>query len=108
MPAAVAITPTSGNITATKDFCKVNITGASVNDSSGFDPTKYPTEPAFTYYITFELASAVVGKSYVFTPDSTGAHEFDNYVFPQSGSWTVRLSNASSGASVATASVTVN
>lgn len=108
MPAAVAITPTSGNITATKDFCKVNITGASVNDSSNFNSGTYPTEPAFTYYITFELGGSILGKSYVFTPDSSGAHEFDNYVFPSAGSWTVRLSNAATAGSVATASVTVN
>jgi len=104
--ASLAATPASGSITATKDFVKINVTGG-LSNSGSFDPAAYPTTPAVRYYLTFELASAIQGKSYVFGVDNAGAHEFDNYVFPQAGSWTVRLSNAATDASVATLSLTV-
>jgi hypothetical protein len=105
--ATLAITPASGSITSTKDFTKVVVAAATVNDSSNYSASTYPTEPAFTYYLTFELGGSILGKSYVFTPDSTGGHEFDNYVFPSAGAWTVRLSNAATAGSVATLAVTV-
>lgn len=106
MTVALAATPASGSITSTKDFVKINVTGG-VSNSGTFDANAYPTTPAIRYYLTFELSSAVLGKSYVFGTDNAGLHEFDNYVFPSAGAWTVRISNAATDASVATLSLTV-
>lgn len=105
--AAVACTPASP--IATVSACKINVTAADQNTLTGYvgDGTQYPASPEMRYYLTFELASAIKGKSYVFGVDEAGAHEFNNYVFPDDGSWTVRLNNAADDSSVATASVTV-
>lgn len=103
---ALAITPASGAITATKTVCRVDVSAAPTNDTTAFNAANYPTEPAIKYYLTFERGGAIYGKSYVFTPNG-GAHQFNNYIFPAAGSWTVRISNATTDASVATLAVTV-
>lgn len=104
--ATITALPASGAIEATKDFVKVTVAAADQNSGS-FDPTAYPTTPEMRYYLTFEKSSAIQGKSYVFGVDETGGHVFSNYVFPSTGSWTIRLSNARTDASVATLAVTV-
>jgi hypothetical protein len=70
--------------------------------------TIYPASPELRYYLTFELSGTVRGKSYVFGVDETGGHEFNNYIFPEAGSWTIRISNAATDGSVATQAVTVS
>ena len=103
---AIAVTPASP--VATQSFCRVEVTGATQNDDTAYDSGLYPASPELRYYLTFELASAVEGKSYVFAVNEDGDHTFMNYVFPEAGSWTVRLSNASTDASVTTQAVTVS
>ena len=113
--AALAITPASGSITAKKTVCRVDLTGADANTLTGYDgtvgyagqPTQYPASPELRYYITFELGGSELGRSYVFGPDG-GAHTFNNYIFPEAGSWTVRLNNAADDSSVTTLAVTVS
>lgn len=106
MAVALSATPVSGSITAAKTFVKINVTGGDVNFGT-FNASAYPTTPAVRYYLTFELAGGILGKSYVFGVDNAGAHQFDNYLFPSAGSWTVRISNAATDASVQTLSLTV-
>lgn len=106
MTATLAIVPASGAITATKTVCRVTVAGAPANDSAAFDSTKYPTEPAITYYIEFVLGGVQKGKSYVFTPNG-GSHVFNNYIFPSAGAWTVNLNKVAADANVATLAVTV-
>jgi hypothetical protein len=103
--ATVTVTPAAPDLT---DFVRVDVAEAENNDDTAYDETKYPASPQLTYYLTFELGGAILGKSYVFNVSSDGKHEFNNYRFPEAGSWTVRLSNAATDASVATASVTVS
>ena len=105
MAVAISCVPTSP--VAVKEACRVTVTGATQNDNGTYDSTKYPASPEFRYYLTFELASAVRGKSYAFGVNENGDHTFNNYIFPATGSWTVRLSNAGTDASVATQAVTV-
>lgn len=93
---------------AVTSFCKVTVAGYDQNDTGAFSASAYPTEPEIKYYLTFEKGGAILGKSYVFGVDENGGHVFNNYVFPSSGSWTVRLSKASNDSSVATQSVTVS
>lgn len=109
MVAALAITPASGSITAKSTVCRVDVTGASVNDATAYNSTVYPTEPAFVYYLLFDApAGTDDGKSYLFSPGADGTHTFNNYIFPVAGSWTVRLRNNATGGDVATLSVTVS
>ena len=108
MSATVAIVPTSGNITNTLTTCRVTVAGASSNDDTNFDNTKYPASPQFKYYLLFDNPSGDDGKSYIFDVSNGGEHTFNNYVFPNAGSWTIRLRNAANDSDVATASVTVS
>lgn len=101
----ISCTPASPK--ATKDFCRIDLTGLTLNDSTAYDATKYPTEPEVRYYLTFEVGGAVVGKSQVFASSPDGKFTFNNYIFPKSGSYTVRLSDAAD-VSQATKSVTVS
>lgn len=105
MSLAIAVTPASP---AAKTFVRVDVTGATQNDTSGYDANVYPTEPEFRYYLTFELGGAILGKSYVFGVSEDGNHTFNNYTFPEAGSWTVRLNDASDDSSVGTQAVTVS
>lgn len=115
MSLALAITPASP--VAVTDFAKVNVTGGSAHTTTGASyavsstmpgtPTQYPTQPAVVCYLTFELDGAIRGKSQTFTVGTDGKHEFDNYVFPEAGSWTVRLNDAADDSSLKTLAVTV-
>jgi hypothetical protein len=104
MSVAIACTPAAP--VAKKSACRIDLTGMTTNDITAYDNSIYPSSPAVTYYLTFEVGGAVEGKSYVFTPNG-GKHTFDNYIFPSAGSYTVRLSKAD-GTSVATQAVTVS
>lgn len=106
MVAALAITPASGSIEAVRDACRVDVSGAETNDVSAFDAEAYPTAPEMRYYLTFEKGGNELGRSYVFGVNG-GAHQFNNYIFPEAGSWTVRLNDAADDSSVATLAVTV-
>jgi hypothetical protein len=103
--AAITVTPTSPF--AAKDACLVSVTGADENDASKYDATKYPTEPEIKAYLKFVKGGVEYGRSYIFAVSSAGKHDFSNYVFPTSGSWTVTLHDASDDSQLATQSVTV-
>lgn len=106
MPVAIACTPASP--VATKSFCRIDVTGGSANTATGYSTSVYPTSPEVRYYLTFELGGNILGRSYNFAVGSDGKHSFNNYVFPEAGSWTVRLKNASNDSSVQTQAVTVS
>jgi hypothetical protein len=106
MSVAIAITPAAP--TAIVSACRVNVTGADVSDEASFDPAIYPTSPEIRYYLSFEKAGADTGKSQVFSPAHDGTFEFNSYIFPEAGSWTVHLRKASDDSSVANLAVTVS
>lgn len=107
MTAALAVTPSS-DVEAGSTVCKVAVSGGVENTLTGYDVEEYPASPEVRYYLTFELAGDELGRSYVFGVNADGEHEFNNYVFPEAGSWTVRLSNAADDSSVQSTSVTVS
>lgn len=105
-----SLTCTPAAPVAVIDACKILVEDAVQNDDSAYDdeePIAYPASPEMLYYLTFELGGDELGRSYIFGTNDEGTHEFYNYVFPEDGSWTVRLNDASDDSSVATASVTV-
>lgn len=113
--ATIVITPASGAITAKSTVCKVAVTGAAAdaNYTTSFSTTVYPTSPEERYYMTFTLGGVEYGRTPVFglTPSGT-IWEFDNYVFPASGAWTINLYQSTDGgknySSLTTSSVTVS
>jgi hypothetical protein len=107
MAASVAITPASGSITATVSACRIDIDGAEQNDLTAYDAGAYPTAPERRYYITAEESTIEYGRSHVFSPNG-GKHEWNGYIFPHAGSWTVHLRNVSDDSSEANLAVTVS
>ena len=99
--ASLTIVPASGSITAKQSACRVNVTSAEDNR------TPDNTGGAFAYYLLFDNPSGDDGKSYKFNVSADGKHEFNSYVFPNSGAWTVRLRDASNDGDIATLAVTV-
>ena len=84
------------------------MTAADPSDEGSYDPLLYPTSPEIRYYLTFEKAGADTGKSQVFSPAADGTFEFNSYIFPEAGTWTVHLRKVSDDSSVANLSVTVS
>jgi hypothetical protein len=108
MPVAIAITPASGSVIEKHTACRVDVTGADVNDAASFDPTQYPTEDLITYYLSFERTGSDTGRSQLFQVAADGGFTFNSYIFPDAGSWTVHLRKASDDSSVANLAVTVS
>lgn len=106
MSAAVTCTPTAPVHGASS--CRIDVTGATVNDSTAYDANVYPTEPEVRYYIAFLLSSTERNRSYRFAPASDGTHSFDNFMFDTAGTWTVNLNKVSDDSTAATLSVTVS
>jgi hypothetical protein len=107
MAAALAITPASGSVVATVSACRIDVSGAEGNDVTQFDADIYPTAPERRYYITAEESSIEYGRSHVFAPNG-GKHEYNGYIFPHAGSWTLHLRNVSDDSSEANLAVTVS
>jgi len=93
---------------AVQDFCVVSVEEADNNDASAYDDEVYPTEPEVRYYLTAELGGDELLRSHVFSTNADGTHEWINVLFPEAGSWSVVLRDASDDSSVASASVTVS
>ena len=65
--------------------------GADQNDTGAPVPDTYPVQAEKRYYLAFEKGGAEKGRSYVFGVSETGGHEFNGYVFPESGTFVVHL-----------------
>jgi hypothetical protein len=106
--ATLTLTPASGSITAKRTVVRVNIAGASTNDTTTYDALDVPTEVPFSYYLLFDAPAGTDDKkSYIFNVSADGDHEFNNFIFDAAGSWTVRFRNAATDGDVATSVVVV-
>ena len=103
MAAALTVTPPDGEITAKLDVVRVNVTGAEVNNNDG---TQHRYRIRFDAPAGFEYL-ADSGYSYVFNVSAEGKHEFNGYVFPVEGAWTIRLHDEEADTDEATLSITV-
>lgn len=104
---AVTVDVTPASPTAARDFCRVDVAGLTLNDASLYDVNAVPTEPEVRYYLTFELASVEKGRSPVFACNADGEWQFNNYMFPEAGSWTIEVRKVSDDSSVKSQAVTV-
>lgn len=107
MASAVAITPASGSITSKMTVCKVNVTGAAVNDASTFDADNSPSEDPILYYLKAHKTGQDALVSQRFTPNADGLFEWDSLVFPAAGTWTLDLCLDADDSADATRSVVV-
>lgn len=88
---AIELTPSVAEPRAAIDAVRIDVAGASNNDTVGYDPGAYPSEPEIRMWIAFIKDDIEYGRSYVFSPAQDGTHVFDNYIFPSAGSWTMSL-----------------
>lgn len=91
MAVTITSTPASGSITATKDVVTFAISGADPNDEGSFNALLYPTSPEFRYVLTMVESGTEYGRSQVFGVTPDGAFQFNSYIFPHAGTWTVQL-----------------
>ena len=107
MAVTVTPTPASGAITAKVTVVKFDLAGLDLNDSTDYDATAYPTWTEFRYYIAFTRDGIELGRSPEFGPDFEGTWQFNNYIFPEAGSWFVIVYNAATDIAVKSQAVTV-
>ena len=108
MAVTVTPTPASGDITAKSTVVKFDLTGLDLNDDTDYDATAYPTWAEFRYYIAFELDGLELGRSPEFGPNFEGEWQFNNYIFPEAGAWSVVVYDAATDISVKSQAVTVS
>lgn len=104
---AVTLTPSVAAPRATIDAVRVDVAGVATNDGAS-DTDDYPVQAELRAYLAFRLAGVEKGRSYVFTVGADGTHEFNNYIFPEAGSWTMRLARASNDAVLKDQAITVS
>lgn len=107
MSAAVVVTPASGSITHLVTAVNTTCTGATANTTTGYDTTKYPSEPAVVYYFKWALAGQNSLYSPRFSPSESGTAEWNDLIIPAAGTWTVTLNDNADDSVKATASVVV-
>ena len=91
----------TGDIRATVDACHFEVEDLDVNDTEGV---------AKQYRFRLDPDDPTVvgsGYSHLFTPNSEGWHEWDGYIFPEAGSWTVSVHDELEDDEIATLAVTV-
>ena len=91
MAASVTVTPASGSIVSKKTVCTFAITGTEANDVSEFNAAIYPTEPEHRFVLTMVVGGVEVGRSQVFGTTPVGDFQFNGYIFPSAGTYTVGL-----------------
>jgi len=104
---AVTLTPSVAAPRAKIDAIRVDVAGVSMNDGAS-DTDDYPVQAELRAYLAFRLAGVEKGRSYVFAVAQDGTHEFNNYIFPEAGSWTMRLARASNDAVLKDQAITVS
>lgn len=106
---AITLTATPAAPTAVVDAVRVDVAGAANNDVADYDANAYPSQAEIRSYIAFlDGASAEQGRSYVFAVGQDGAHVFQNYIFPEAGSWTMELRRADNDAVLKSQAITVS
>jgi len=103
MAAALTITPPSGEIQARLDAVHVRVTGADVNNEDGTQK-RYRVRVTAPEELEEETWS---GYSHLFNVSADGKHQWDGYVFPGAGSFTLALHDEEEDDDVATLAVTV-
>lgn len=101
MAAALSIVPASAAVHAVESACRISVTGADSNR-----PPNH-TGGEFTYRIRARKAGQDDLISHTFATNHSGAHTWDNVIFPVAGVWTVTLRDTSDDSQEATLSVTV-
>lgn len=91
----------TGDVRATMDACHFEVDDLDVNAADG-------TPKQYRYRLDPDDPTVVgSGYSHLFTPNANGWHEWDGYIFPEEGSWTVAVHDEILDSDAATLAVTV-
>lgn len=103
MAAEITVTPPSGEIQAKLDAIHVRVTGAEVwNDDGTQHRYRFRLDPpSGSESITWS------GYSELFNVSADGKHEWNTYIFPVDGEWTIRFHDEEADTDEATLAVTV-
>lgn len=107
---AITLTATPTEPTAKHDFVRIDVAGASNNDVADYDANAYPTRAEIRCYLAFLLDGTEFEdhcRSYVFAVAQDGEHVFNNFIFPEAGSWSMELRRADDDSVLATQAITV-
>lgn len=88
---AIELTPSVEEPRATIDAVSIAVSGVSTNTGAS-DEDAYPVQEELRCYIAFiDEDDAEFGRSYVFAVGQDGTHDFNNFIFPSAGAWTMSL-----------------
>jgi len=105
---AASITCTPAAPISKVSACRIDLAGADANDDTAWDPDEYPSMPQITYYLeAVSDGDADPLRSHVFAPNG-GAHQWNNLIFPEAGSWQIDLRLVEDDSSEANLTVTVS
>lgn len=93
----------TGDIRATIDACHIEVDDLEVNNADG-------TQKLYRFRVDPPAGGDDdIGSGYseLFAPSSDGKHQWEGYIFPLEGSWTLRVHDEEEDDDVATESVTV-
>ena len=107
MAIEIAITPPSGEVIATVSACRIDVTGANDNDPTTFDEDNIPTMDPIPFRLTASKTGWLDLVSHEFNVSADGEHTWDNVIFPDDGSWSVKLIDQRDDSTAATLAVTV-
>lgn len=97
------VTNGTGSIRAKIDAIHVKVAGADVYNVDGTQK-RYRLRLDAPAGLENDTTS---GYSHLFAPSAVGEHQWDGYVFPGSGAWTIRLHDEELETDAATVAVTV-
>ncbi len=107
MSVAIAIVPASGSVVAKVSACRITVTGANDNDPTTFDEDAIPTEDPIPFRLVATKSGIDDLVSHEFNVSADGEHQWDNVIFPDDGTWSVKLVDQRDDSNAATLSVTV-
>lgn len=105
MTASVTVTPASG--TAVKTVFRATCSEVPSNTATGYDNTHYPASPQVTYYFKASATGKTTLKGPVFSTNVGGTAEWDDFIIPDAGTYTVGVYATSDDSLVSGASATV-
>jgi|ERR1041385_3641090 hypothetical protein len=108
MAAGIAISPTSGHITAKLTACNITCVDEPSNDSGAFSASTYPTEPEIVYRFRLRKSGSDDLLSNPFSTNPSGTAEWNSVIFPAAGTWTLTLRDTSDDSQIASADVVVS
>lgn len=107
MAIAITATPPTGEVIATVSAVRFDITGANDNDPTTFDSGNIPSMDPIPFRVIAEKSDWLDLISHEFNVSADGEHTWDNVIFPDDGTWSVKLIDQRDDSTAATLSLVV-